>query len=491
MSIACTDGLASHIVDSRFFGASYATDEARRVFCDLRRLQRWLDVEVALAECQAELGMIPAAAAAELAACARLPNLDLAEIRRDIARTCHSLLPLLDAWQRVASPAAGRFIHFGATTQDIEDTAQCLEIRDVIAIVRRDLRSIAAELIRIVEQHGSLVMIGRTHGQHALPTLFGLKAATWLDELLRNMSRLEACADQTLVSQLFGGVGTMDAFGPGGLELLRRFSHRLGLAEPLVGWHSSRDRLAELLATMAILAGGLARIANEIYQLARNEIHELEEPFHAGKIGSSTMPHKRNPELCEQVVVLARLIKANAGLGFDGLISEHERDYRAVRLEWVSVTDSSLFLCAATGMMKTILVDLRVRGDAMLQNVQESANLLSTEALMFLIGEKIGKQAAHQLLYEVSMQAHDTNTKNSLLDLLLADDRVMAHFSADELLKAIDPASHVGLATTLATRVVAAGRRQLAEGPAAPEVPAPCPLANAQGKCDLQDRRLA
>ena len=193
--------------------------------------------------------------------------------------------------------------------------------------------------------------------------------AVWLDELWRNYERLDGLSGAGLVSQLFGGVGTMDAFAEKGFELLAEFSQRLGLAPPFTAWHASRDRVAEFLSTMALIAGTLARIADEIRSLARSETAELEEPFQMGKIGSSTMPHKRNPEMCEQVVVLARLIKANAGLGFEGMINEHERDYRAVRLEWVTVTDTSLFVCGLLALMKVILKGLIIHEHRIRQNV--------------------------------------------------------------------------------------------------------------------------
>lgn len=470
-------GLSCHITDSRFFRSSYATDEARRIFCDLRRMQRWLDVEIALAQSQAELGIIPQGAADELEKTGKVEHLDISGICADLEKTCHSLMPLLSAWQKVTSEESGRFIHFGATTQDIQDTAQALEIRDATGLILRDLHVIGSELMALAETHRKQVMIGRTHGQHALPMVFGLKAATWLDELLRNIGRMSKSCAENRVSQLFGGVGTMDAFGSNGLELLNIFSEKLGLQPPLVAWHASRDRSADLLAAMALVAGGLARIANEIVQLARDEIHELEEPFHMGKIGSSTMPHKRNPELCEQVVVLARLIKANAALGFDALISEHERDYRTVRLEWVTLVDSALYLCSLTGLMKKILAGLRVDTRAMEANVKKSAALISTEALMFLIGKKIGKQAAHQLLYDLSMRAHDG--LSTLIDLLLADER-LSGLTEEQLQRALDPAVHVGLSGELIDRVLTAARETL--DPSGPEyASSPCPLAGKEG----------
>lgn len=464
----------SHIVDSRFYHRGYTTGEARRVFCDLRRLQRWLDVEMALAASQAELGAVPEAAALELEKTARLDLLDLEAINTDIKITGHSLIPLLNAWQQITPPAAGKYIHFGATTQDIQDTAQSLEIKEILLIIERDANLIIRRLSGLTGKYRDLVTIARTHGQQALPMTLGAKMAVWLDEMIRNGDRLQSCKDRVLVSQLFGGVGTMAALGDRGIELLRRFSERLGLAPPLCSWHTSRDRLAEMLSTLAILAGTLGKIANEICQLARDEIGELEEPFHMGKIGSTTMPHKRNPELCEQVVVLARLVKNTASLGLEALINEHERDYRAIRLEWVAVTDTALYVCGALSLMKSILANLIVHEERIRENVDNAASLIATEALMFRMAEKMGKHEAHQLLYEISMEAKTTG--RSLADLLGAHPEVVSIFSPEGLNKAIDPGQHIGLARRLADQVVSRSAEWLAarEGSAV-AVPS-CPL---------------
>jgi len=384
--------LNSHIVDSRFYRGAYTTEEARRVFCDKYRYQRWIEIEAAMASAQADLGIIPKWAAEALNEKAHIRYLDLEAIKEGIKTTSHSLLPLLRAWQGVCDDAAGEFIHFGATTQDIQDTAQVLEVRDILAIVERDLTAVIRQMIDLAQRYSGLVTIGRTHTQHALSMTLGLKLAVWLDELWRNYERLRQCKERVLVTQLFGGVGTMDAFGDKGFELLSQFSQRLRLEAPLTAWHASRDRGAEFLATMAMIAGTCAKIGNEIRCLARSETGELEEPCQMGKVGSSTMPHKRNPEMCEQVIVLARLIKANAGLGFEGMINEHERDYRAVRLEWVTITDTSLFVCGLLSLMKSILKGLIVHEDRIRENVDNAATLISTEALMFFLGETIGKQ---------------------------------------------------------------------------------------------------
>ena len=451
----------SHIVDSRFYSGGYTTLEARQVFCDIRRYQRWLDVEAALAMAMAGLDIIPLEAAENIQQNAWINKFDLAEIQAGLRVTNHSLMPLLAALRNACDTEAGQFIHFGATTQDIQDTAQVLELKDIIAIVERDLHCIIRLLIQRTNQYEDLVMIGRTHCQHALPMTLGLKIAGWLDETWRSVERLQEMKKRVLVSQLFGGVGTMDAFGDRALPLLAEFSARLGLESPNTAWHASRDRFAEYLSVLALISGSLARIADEIRCLARNEIGEMEEPFHLGKIGSSTMPHKRNPELCEQVVVLAKLIKAQAMLGYDGLICEHERDYRSVRVEWAALTDASLYTCGLLSMMQHILRDMIVHEGCVRENVLRAAPLISSEALMFFIGTKIGKENAHALVYEVSMEAVESG--RPVLDLLMEQPEVAGKFGRKEIEQAILPEKHVGMAKELSRQTVESVKARMEE----------------------------
>jgi adenylosuccinate lyase len=448
------------IIDSRFFGNGFGTIEARQIFCDLRRLQRWLDVEVALAEAQAELEMIPGKAAAEIARHADLHRLDLSAVRRGISETGHSLVPLLRAWQAAVGSDAGQYIHYGATTQDIQDTAQSLEIADGLNIIERDFLAVLQDLTRLAKRHRDLVMVARTHGQYALPTTLGLKIAVWLDEGLRNLDRLEHCRKQVLVAQLFGGVGTMAAFGDRGLELIERFAKKLGLEAPTTAWHAARDRVVDLLSTLAMLTGSLAKIANEIIALNQNEIGELSEPFVAGQIGSSTMPHKRNPELSERAVALAKLVRSHASLSYDSLIAEHERDYRSVRIEWITVTDSILFTASALDLMHIVLSGLVVNEDNIRRHTELAADQLCTEPLMFCLGNVFGKQTAHQIVYEASMRAHER--KSNIVDELLSDPRVVTQFDRPELEAVVAPSNYVGAAGLMVDRVVGKSRRRLA-----------------------------
>lgn len=441
------------ISDSRFHGDNFATPESRRIFCDTCRMQRWLDVEVALAQSQAELGIIPRQAAEEITRAADIQLIDLDELREDFRRTRHSLVPLLRALAAGCAGDAGDFVHYGATTQDVQDTAQVLEMRDVLDLVDRDLRGILTLLRPLLLTHRDTLMIGRTHARPALPTTFGLKVAGWVDELCRHLERTTEMRPRVLVAELFGGVGSMAGFQGQGPELLRSFAGRLGLAVPAVAWHVGRDRVTEFVTTLAMLAATLARIADEIRTLGRPEFDELAEGWQPGQVGSSTMPHKRNPEACEQVVVLARLAKAAAVLGLEAMLNEHERDSRALRLEWVAVPDISHHTLAALAVLARVLDGLRVRGARMAEQAREVAGQLCSEALMLTLARRVGKQRAYELVYELSQAAYEDG--ESLQSRATRCTEVRAHLDEAELSRIFDPACQVGEAGTLVDGVAA------------------------------------
>jgi adenylosuccinate lyase len=268
------------------------------------------------------------------------------------------------------------------------------------------------------------------------------------------------------------------------MELLDLFSKKLGLAAPLTAWHASRDRSAEFLSTLAMIAGTMAKIGDEIRCLSRNEIGEMEEPFTMGKIGSSTMPHKRNPEMCEQAVVLARLIKSNALLGFEGLINDHERDYRTVRLEWVTITDSSLFMCGQLSIMKDLIKGLIVYEDRIRENVNKAATLISTEALMFYLGKTIGKQTAHTIVYETSMEAIET--QQPLIDLLMEHPEITGKFNREELKSVIDPGNHIGLSKELTDKAIHYVTHEMQQIQSIERDIMECPLSEKEDCCNVK-----
>ena len=449
-----------HITDSSFYGHAYATQASRRIFCDVCRYQRWLDVEAALALSQAELGLVPPEQAERIAAAAQVERLDLELVRSEIRRTGHSLVGFLRALQEACEGDAGELIHLGATTQDIQDTGQSLEIGEVLAEAERELVALVGILAPLVRTHAHTLMVGRSHARAALPMTFGLKAASWLDELLRHGERLADCRSRVVVAQLFGGVGTMAGFDGQGPALIERFAARLGLGVPAIGWHTARDRVAEFVGTMAALAATLGRILDEVRTLSRPEFGELEEAWKPGKVGSSTMPHKRNPEECQQVVVLARLAAAQVPLALQAMIGEHERDSRALRLEWSIVPDVSHHSLAALTIGRRILEGIVVHEDAMAANAEEAAGAVCTESLMLALGRHVGKQSAHAQVYELCQDA--TSRGLPLQEYLRSAAAVRRHLDEAELAEIFAPTAYVGSAPQLAVEMAARAEDWLA-----------------------------
>jgi adenylosuccinate lyase len=443
-----------HIMDSEVHGAGFAPPEMAAVFSDRRRLQSWLDVEVALAQSQAELGLIPGWAAEEIALKARLDLLDLAAVARDTAQAQHFLVPVLRAFERVCERGAGQYIHLGATTQDIVDTGMMLQVRDAWPLLRRDLEAIRASLAERARRHRATPMVGRTHGQQALPITLGYKIAVWVDEIDRQLERVGEAERRVLVGNISGAVGTFSSFGPRGLEIQSRTLARLGLGAPRICWHSSRDRVVEIACLLTQVTGTLGKIANEVRLLQQSEVDELREPFHLGKVGSSTMPHKQNPSTCELIVALARLVRGTLVPLTDAAFQEHERDAACWRIEWAALPEAWVYAGAVLHHMRGVADGLGVLEDRMARNLDLLGGLLLSERVMLALGQRIGKQTAHEVVYDVAMRAQREGV--AFREALLADTRVAPHLDRATLEALLDPRAYLGLAPDLVDRIVGA-----------------------------------
>ena len=448
--------MPSHFIDFQLFGDQFSTPEIRAVFEERTMLQRWLDVEAALAGAQADLHLIPREAADAITLAARVENLDLATIQRDLVVTAHPLVPVVRELARVAGEA-GRWVHWGATTQDVLDTAMVLQVKTAHEILRRDLFTLTQELADLAEAHRDTVMAGRTHAQQALPITFGFKVATWVAECLRQIERLDEAAPRLFVGELGGAVGTLAGFGPHGDAVQRRALERLGLGVPLIAWHASRDTIAEFVAHLALAGGTLARVANEVIQLQRSEIMELEEPFVHGKVGSSTMPHKRNPAHAERIVAIGRLLRGLAATALETTVAAHERDMSVGRAEWVLVPEAACLAAAALHWSLVVVRGLRVNTGRMKENLHRLGGLLLSEPVMLKLAETIGRNGAHDLVYEAAMKAVDG--LGSFRELLLADPRISAVLTPEAVDELLDPAAYTGLAGAFVDRVVREARR--------------------------------
>lgn len=447
--------MPSHVIDFTLFGDQFATLEMRAIFDERAMIQRWLDVESALALAQAELGIVPAPAGPAIAAAARVERLDLDAVKRGLVLTAHPIVPVVRELERAAGEH-GRWVHWGATTQDIMDTGMVLQLKAAHAIVRRDLVALVRALSDLAAAHRDTVMAGRTHGQQALPITFGFKVAVWIAEALRQVARLDETAPRLLVGELAGAVGTLAGFGPRGEELQRRVMVRLGLGVPPIAWHASRDSVTEFVALLALVGGTMGRIANEVIELQRSEVAELEEPFSHGKVGSSTMPHKRNPAHAERVVAIARLLRGLAGTALETMMAAHERDMSVGRAEWALVPEACCLAAAAEHWTLHIVRGLRVDTERMRTNLDRLGGLLLSEAVMLRLGSSLGRNAAHDVVYETAMAAYEGQGR--FRDLLLADPRVAPALDAAELDRLLDPAGYTGLAGAFVDRVLADAR---------------------------------
>jgi adenylosuccinate lyase len=448
--------VASGVFDDALIGHLWSTEELRAVFNDANRVQKWYDFEAALAVEQGELGIIPKAAAREIASQAKVANVDIQAIAAEIRRVKHPLVPALKAVEKLCRDGHGEYIHFGPTTQDVLDTAVVLQIRDAHAIYLRDLRDIGRALYRLAEAHRATPMAGRSHGVQALPVTFGHKAAIWLSETGRNYERLRQLEPRVFVGGMAGAVGTQASFGPQAPELERRVMRRLGLGVADINWQPARDRFAEYVCVLTIIGQSLGKIANEIVNLEHTEIGEVFEPFSEGKVGSSTMPHKRNPSTCEAVVAVSRALRCNAALMLESMIVEHERDGSSWRAEWKALPESCLMAGGVLAMMKHVLSGLHVDAARMRRNLDALGGFLLSERVMFALSEKAGKQTAHELVYEASMRGIEGGI--GFEQALMADPRVAAALTPAELKAALDPTTYTGLAPQIVDRVLAQTR---------------------------------
>lgn len=446
----------SHMMDSVLYGHLWGTEEVRGLFSDTGRTQHWLDILVALAAAQAELGIIPEEAAAQIASTCRVELVDLDEVAARTRRTGHSTLGLIQVLRQLLSPEAGEWVCYGATVQDVTDTWTGLVMRRMGEIMLRDLRRIEDSLLDLASGHRDTVMTGRTHGQPGLPITFGFKAAVWSAEVRRHIDRWKGCRQRLAVGQLAGAVGTCSFWGKGALELQRRFCDRLGLWPPETSWLTARDRIAEFATLLAIVTGTIAKCGREVSILQRPEIGELREHFRPGVVGSITMPHKRNPELSEHLGTLARVVRSAAALALEGMVHEHERDGAAWKTEWAFLPEACMAAAASTAFGADLIAGLEVDGERMARNLEEQAGYVMSEPVMAALSQPLGKQTAHEVVYQAAMAGLDQRL--GFRSALVRDPRVSELLSEDELDRLLDPAGALGQAGALVDRVVEAGR---------------------------------
>jgi 3-carboxy-cis,cis-muconate cycloisomerase len=439
-------------VDSAIFGGLFTTAAMRAVFADQARLQRMLDVEAALARAQARLGLIPTAAAAEITAKARLEHFDLDAIRRGTELAGYPIVPLVKALGEACAGDAGRYVHWGATTQDIVDSALVLQIRDALTLIEDDLDAILHRLAQLATQFRDTPMAGRSHLQHALPTTFGFKCAVWLSAMQRHRRRLEALRGELLVVQFGGAVGTLASLGQDGIAVLAALAEELDLAAPPIAWHVARDNLAGMVCFLGLLTGSLGKIATDTALLMQTEVGEVAEPHSEGRGGSSTMPQKRNPIASELVLAAAKNVRQLVPVMLDAMLQDHERATGPWHTEWLALPQAFALSAGALKQTRTLLDGLTVDPARMRRNLDATQGMITAEAVMMALAPALGRDEAHHLVAAACQKALEADMH--LLEVLCAEPHVTAHLSRAQLEALLDPENYTGLAGAFVDRVV-------------------------------------
>ncbi len=442
--------MASTVFDSALYRDMFGTAEMRAIFSDEGYLARCLEVEAALARAQAGLGLIPAAAAREISARAVPGVLDLERLKRETQIVGYPILPLVKQLAAACAGEAGRYVHWGATTQDIMDSALVLQLRAALDLIEADLQGVSAALEALARRHRDTPMAGRTHLQQALPVTFGFKAAVWRAPIERHRERLAQLRPRVLVGQFGGAAGTLASLGEQGLAVGGALMRELGLAEPAITWHVARDGLAEAVLFAGLVTGSLAKIATDVMLMMATELGEAFEPFEHGRGGSSTMPQKRNPISSELIVACAKLARQHCALMLDAMVQDFERATGPWHAEWIALPETFLAAAGALRQSKLMLAGLTVDAARMARNLGMTSGLIVAEAVMMGLAPKLGRQVAHDVVYDACRAAAEGD--RPLLDLLAGDPQVAPHFGRAELERLLDPRNYLGSAGAMVDR---------------------------------------
>jgi 3-carboxy-cis,cis-muconate cycloisomerase len=441
-------------IGSPYFNGLFTDASMQKVFSDEVRIKKWIQTEIALLSAQVEIGYAPKNVAVKLTEVAQLENIDINEMKSDFDKIGFPILPFVKQLTKLCDSETARWVHYGATTQDILDTGTVLQMKEGFQLIEHEIEAIIDAVAVLVKEHRDTVMAGRTFMQLAAPITFGYKAAVWLDELLRHQERLLEIKKRLLVGQCAGAVGTFATLGDKGIEVQRLMMEELGLGVPDITWHTARDRWSELVSFFAMLSATFAKIATEIATLMRSEIGELSEPFEIGRGSSTTLPQKRNPISCEPIIANAHRLREMSSSQMVSMIQEHERgSLGQMHLEWMVIPESFILLSGVLKHSRFILENLWVGKENMKNNLNLQGGLIMSEAVMMGLAPKIGKSKAHHIVYEAAGKAIDSGI--SLRNALLDNTEILQLLSVSEIDQLIDPSNYTGSAGAMVDKVLA------------------------------------
>jgi 3-carboxy-cis,cis-muconate cycloisomerase len=442
-------------MDGDIFRPIFVPDEFREAVSGRAWLQAMLDAEAALATAEARVGLIPDESAAAIVSCCEATRFDPEELGRDGRAAGNPVPPLVKALTAAVSEVseeAARYVHKGATSQDIVDTAAMLVARRALDLILTQLEGISNACARLAEEHRGTIMAGRTLLQQALPTTFGLKAAGWLVSVLEVRRKLLDVRERGLAAQLGGAAGTLASLGGAGVSVLGEFARELGLAEPVVPWHTDRTRIADVGGALSLVAGALGKIAIDVILMAQTEVGEVAEPAGEGRGGSSTLPHKRNPILSVTAAANVSRVQALAQTLYGAMVGEHERAAGVWHAEWEALSDALVLTGGAAAAVREVTEGLGVYPEQMRQNLDETGGMLMAEHVATVVADRLGRMEAHEMVGAAARRAADCG--KPFREELLAEPVLRERLSGEEIDAALDPKGYLGSAGTFIDRAL-------------------------------------
>jgi 3-carboxy-cis,cis-muconate cycloisomerase len=430
----------------------FGTDAMRAIFSDDTRIANYVKIELALAKVEAKLGVIPEKAYREIAAKAPSFEIDWERYRTDVEAVGYPVMPFVEQLAQHCG-GSGEYLHWGSTTRDITDTSFVMQVRDALAVIEADLHTVRRTLREMTARYRSTLMIARTHGKHALPSTFGFRCAVWYSEVERQCSRIKQLREETLAGQFGGAIGTFAAVGPHGMDVQRALMSELGLEAAEIAWFASRDRVAQVVFTIASVAQSMASIAKTLTMMTRDEVAEASEGGGEARGTSSAMPHKHNTVVPELVIVHGKMATQQIPVVMESMVQDFERDWQG-HFETIAVPQIFQHAHSAVSQMNVVLSGLVIHEERMRANLDVTNGQVMAESVMMALAPKLGRKHAHHMVSRLCSAA--LKEKRPLGDVLRADAETMKHLDERELAQALDPRNYIGLAEQAVDDVLAA-----------------------------------
>ena len=452
--------MAATIIDSLIFGDIFSTQAMRAVWSDQNRTQKYLEIEAALARVQGRLGIIPQAAADEIVSNCVLDKIDMDKLAQQTRRIGYPILGVVSQINALCRDGLGEYCHWGATTQDITDTATVLQLREALDIVDAEMTAISAAMAALAERHRDTPMIGRSNLQQAVPITFGYKVAGLLSAIERHRERLGQLRPRLLVGEFAGASGTLASLPAGGLDTQAGLMQELGLGQPDIAWHTIRDNIAEVGCFLGMLTATLGKFSTDVKLMMQTEVGEVYEPFAHGRGSSSTMPQKRNPISSCYIHACVSVVRQHVAALLDANMADHERSTGPWEIEWIVLPEMFCLSAGALAQSRFVLEGLEVDPRRMRANLDLTRGLVASEAVMMGLGPYLGREYAHDLVYDICRVAIEQD--RPLLDLLAANAEITKHLDREALARLCDPANYLGLSGEMVDRVLRARSARMA-----------------------------